>query len=142
VDPNNPVIRRCAEGMALEAEGRMAEAKQRFDEAWQLASDDYEACVAAHYVARHQADAQSTLAWNLESLRRAESVPDDRVGAFYPSLYLNMGHSLEQTGDLAGARRHFQLAADRLDALPPGPYGDMVRRGVAAGRERLGPESG
>ncbi len=60
-------------------------------QAWEAPTDDYEACVAAHYEARHQEGPQDALHWNQEALARAEVVGDDRVRSFYPSLYLNMG---------------------------------------------------
>jgi hypothetical protein len=57
MDPNNPVVRLCAAGMAAEGEGRPADAKALFEQAWAESRDDFEACIAAHYVARHQATA-------------------------------------------------------------------------------------
>ena len=62
VDPANPVVQLCAAGMAIE--GDPLGARALFAEAWALQSDDYEACIAAHYVARHQATAEETLRWN------------------------------------------------------------------------------
>jgi len=130
VDPNNPVVALCAEGMRAEGEGRVAEAKTLFELAWQAASDDYEACIAAHYLARHQETVELTLQWNEESLRRAERVGDERVSGFLPSLLLNLGHSHEQLGDLEKARAFYVHAEERLAAVPAGTYGDMVREGI------------
>lgn len=62
---------------------------------------------------------------------------DDRVQEFYPSLYLNMGWSHEQTGELTLATHYYTLATAKLDELPPGPYADVVRKGIAAGQARL-----
>jgi hypothetical protein len=93
VDPDNPVVRLCTEGMAAEAQGRHDAAKDRFEQAWQIAADDYERCVAAHYLARQQDGPEQTLRWNEECLRYAELVGDERVAGFLPSLYLNIGHS-------------------------------------------------
>jgi Flp pilus assembly protein TadD len=44
-------------------------------------------------------------------LEKAEAVGDERVQDFYPSLYLNLGHSYELVGDQAEAQRYFELAA-------------------------------
>ncbi|MEJ2600866.1 MAG: hypothetical protein P8Z00_21215 [Anaerolineales bacterium] len=74
--------------------------------------------------------------WNQEALQRAESLGDERIEAFYPSLYLNMGYSYEVLGDRDQAIRYYQLAAASLAALPAGPYGDLVRDGVARGLQR------
>ena len=76
-----------------------------------MSQDDYEACIAAHYVARHQPNPQETLRWNQEALSRAQALDDERIQAFYPSLYLNMGQSYEVLGDLTEAKRYYDLAA-------------------------------
>jgi len=137
IDPDNPVVKRCAEGMAAEAAGRPAEAAALFLEAWELATDDYEACVAAHYLARHQSEPADLLHWNQLALDRAELVADDRVAGFFPSLHLNLGYALEQSGDRDGAGREYRKAAAMVERLPSGPYGDLVRDGVRRGLERV-----
>lgn len=137
MDPNNAIVKLCANGMAAESAGRAAEAKQLFERAWNESTDDFEACIAAHYVARHQPTADETLRWNLEALRRAEAAADERVRGFYPSLYLNLAHSLETTGSAAEALRYYSLADAELAGLPPGPYANLVRVGVEAGLRRL-----
>ena len=137
IDPGNPVVKLCADGMSAEAEGRADEAKALFEQAWEAAADDYERCIAAHYLARHQDGPEQTLRWNAECLRYADLVGDERVAGFYPSLYLNMAHSHEQLGDPRKAEECYRVAEEHFSALPDGPYGDMVRDGVARGLERL-----
>jgi hypothetical protein len=112
MDTKNPVIQFCMQGNQAEFEGRIDEARTLFWQAWEAARDDYEACIAAHYVARHQKSPQEALRWNLEALTRAEAVGDERVQSFYPSLYVNLGHSYEMCGDQAEARRYYEMAAD------------------------------
>lgn len=137
MDPNNQVVRLCTEGMQAEAAGDNAEAKRLFEQAWAEATDDYERCVAAHYVARHQDGPEPTLHWNEECLRYADIVRDERVEAFYPSLLLNIGYCHEQMGDAQRAAESYRRAEERLATLPEGPYGDMIRDGVARGLERV-----
>lgn len=137
IDPDNPAAKLCVEGMAEEAAGRLAEAKSLFEQAWEIAGDDYERCIAAHYLARHQDGPEPTLHWNAECLRYADLVGDERVAGFYPSLYLNMGHSYEQLGEREKAEEYYRAAQAHLTDLPEGPYGDMIRDGVARGLERL-----
>jgi hypothetical protein len=137
VNPDNPVIRLCALGMEAEGEGRPEDARQLFLQAWSQSSDDFEACVAAHYVARHQLTPEAGLRWNEESLARAEAVSDGRVDGFYPSLYLNLGKSHEQLGHVVAAQRFYALAAEASDVLGDDGYGRLVRRGIAAGQNRL-----
>jgi hypothetical protein len=110
-DINNPVVKLCIEGTQAEFAGRMKEACALYMQAWEAAQDDYEACVAAHYVARCQKDPRDVLHWNQEALSRAEAVEDDRVKDFYPSLYLNMGHSYELLDNPAEGQRYYALAA-------------------------------
>lgn len=112
MDLNNPVVKLCVEGTRAEFEGRIEDARTLYMQAWAAARDDYEACVAAHYLARRQESPQARLHWNREALVRAAAVGDERVRSFYPSLYLNMGHAYEALGDLAEARRYYQLAAE------------------------------
>lgn len=112
MDLDNPVIQLCMEGTRAEFEGRKADARRLYLEAWAAREDDYDACVAAHYVARFQDSPEETLAWNQEALARAEKVGDDRVKGFYPSLYVNLGHSHEALGHREEASRYYQLAAE------------------------------
>jgi tetratricopeptide (TPR) repeat protein len=136
MDADNPVVKLCAAGMAAEAEGRRDDAKALFEQAWDASRDDFEACIAAHYVARHQATPEAAFEWNERALRRAQAVNDDRVRGFFPSLLLNYAHSLEQLGRTAEACEHYGLAAARLDDLPQDGYANLVRTGVTAGQRR------
>jgi len=137
MDPNNPVVKLCGQGMQAEAEGRLDDARALFNQAWAASQDDYDRCVAAHFVARHQDSPQQMLQWNLAALACAKAVGDERVRSFYPSLYLNLGYSYETLGNQVEARRHYELAAGKSDDLPPGPYGDLVRDGISRGLERV-----
>lgn len=99
--------------------------------------DDYERCVAAHYVARHQDTLADTLEWNQRALRHAQAVGDERVAGFLASLHLNLGKSCEDVNEDAEAAAQYALAEQSLAAVPDGDYGDIVRGGVAAARARL-----
>ena len=137
MDPNNPVVLLCVEGMQAEGAGRPDDARALFAQAWDAATDDWEACIAAHYLARHQPTPEDTLRWNQEALDRAKAVTDERVDGFHPSLYLNLAHSHEQLGNLAQARFLYDLAAAESAALPGDRYGGIVRQGVENGRRRM-----
>jgi tetratricopeptide (TPR) repeat protein len=130
MDPNNPIVKLCAAGIAAEAEGRAEDAKALFEQAWAESRDDFEACIAAHYLARHQ----PTLAAD-----RADRVADERVRDFYASLYLNLGHSLEKLGRAAEACELYERAAERAEEMPDSPYTRLVRMGIAAGQARACP---
>lgn len=130
MDPNNPIVRLCVQGIELEGSGRFDDAAQLFLNAWSQSTDDFERCIAAHYVARHQKNRVDTLLWNQRSLNHANAVFDDRVGGFYPSLYLNMGRAHEDLGNREDAERFYAMAASVLDSLPEGRYGNGVRDAV------------
>jgi tetratricopeptide (TPR) repeat protein len=112
MDLNNPVIRLCMEGTRSEFKGRKRDACEFYRQAWETATDDYEACIAAHYLARCQDSPEQVLRWNQHALERAGAVKDGRVKNFYPSLYLNMGHSYELLGDEAEAQKYYKRAAE------------------------------
>ena len=136
IDPENLVVRYCAEGIELEQGGQRDEALRLFTLAWSECSNAFERTIAAHYLAGHQKTPEETLRWNQEALSNADSVGDDRVQEFYPSLYLNLGKSHEDLGNIDDARRFYTLAAERVDCLPESPYGAIVRRGVMDGLKR------
>ncbi|GAA0933550.1 MULTISPECIES: hypothetical protein [Streptomyces violaceusniger group] len=133
MDPDNPVVRLCVQGMAAEAEGRADDARARFRQAWDIAADDYEKCVAAHYLARHQPTPAETLRWNQECLDRADAVGDERVRGFYASLHVTMGSAYRALGDPTAAHRHFVRAAAHIGDVPAGAYADWTRFGIADG---------
>ncbi|MGD3105279.1 hypothetical protein [Streptomyces sp. YGL11-2] len=133
MDPELPVVRLCVAGMQAEAEGRPEAALGLFQRAWDSARDDYEACIAAHYLARHQNSPEETLRWNQECLDRADLVGDERVRGFYPSLYVNMGQAHRKLGQLASAHAYFARAAERVADAPQGQYGDWNRFAIADG---------
>lgn len=137
MDPDNPIVRLCAEGMEREMRGHFEDASKLFMAAWDRSMDDFEKCVAAHYIARHQKTALETLRWNRESLDRANAVNDSSVQGFYPSLYLNMGKSHEDLGDREEARRFYELAEAKMNSLHADRYGDIVRDGIARGLQRV-----
>ena len=137
-DPNNPVVQLCVKGMNAEGEGKIEEAQQLFQQAWDVATNDFEAFTAAHYLARNQEDPNDNLKWNLEALTRANAINDDSFKGHYPSLYLNVAKSYETLGNNEEAARHYQLAADSCKHLPDGKYADMIKSGISAGLKRVG----
>ena len=137
IDGENPIARLCAEGMNAEATGRTDEARRLFAEAWARRRDHYDACIAAHYVARHQPTAPCTLLWNARAARHAEAAEPDSTREFLASLYLNLGHSYEVVGRIPEGRACAAKAAAALAYLPDGGYREFTQRGIAALEERL-----
>ena len=89
----------CLQGIDAEFQRCIDDARGLYRAAWEAVEDDYDACVAAHYIAHLEPDPHRAHEWNLEALRRADAVADDRVTSFYPSLYVNLGRSFELMGD-------------------------------------------
>ncbi|MFG1997467.1 hypothetical protein ACGFJ7_46565 [Actinoplanes sp. NPDC048988] len=137
MDLDNPVLKLCQEGMLAETEGRLPDARALFERAWAARTDHYDACVAAHYLARRQDDPADVLRWNQESLRHAEAVGDERVAALYPSLLVSVAMAHERVGDIVAARAAFQRAAEHDGALPAEPYGEQLRAAITDGLRRL-----
>jgi tetratricopeptide (TPR) repeat protein len=136
MDPRNPVVRLCGEGMQAEAERRPRAAHALFLAAWNERRDDYDACIAAHFVARAQESPEDALAWNQLALRHAEAARDERVRPFFASLYLNLGFAREMLGQLAEAVSDYAAAGAWLPEVPEGPYREVVRGGIERARER------
>lgn len=111
MDLSNPVIQLCIEGARAEFEHRLEDARRLYQQAWEARKDDYEACVAAHYVARFQDSAEKSLHWNRMALSHANAVNDEKVKELYPSLYLSLGRSHEVVGNQEEAQKYYALAA-------------------------------
>lgn len=138
IDPTNPVIALCAEGMA--AEGTPAEARRLFERAWAMRRDDFDAAVAAHFLARHQPTPAERLHWNALAVRHALAVADGRAAGLMASLYLNLGDAQATVGEVRAAEESVRRAAAHLTAVPAGGYREFVTLGVRRLGARL--ESG
>ncbi|ASR35153.1 hypothetical protein BAY61_09345 [Prauserella marina] len=144
MDTTSTTVRLCAEGMRAEAEADPARAKELFEQAWADARDDYESCVAAHYLARHQPTTKDTLDWNERCLALAERLTaggDAAAGAvagFYPSLHANLARDHRDLGNTEEALAHYRKAAARMEILPEGAYRDWLTFSVAEGLRCLG----
>ncbi len=99
------------QGTHVEFQGQIAQAHALYEQAWLIGQDDYEVCIAAHYLARHQENPQDKLHWNQAALNKANAVKDGRIQPFYPSLFLSMGESYELLGNHETAQQYFDLAA-------------------------------
>ena len=105
MDPTNPVVALCAQGMAVE--GTPSEALRLFAQAWAARRDDFDAAIAAHFLARHQSTAAATLQWNELAVQHAEAVSDGRCEELLASLVRVTG--VEKTAEKAGIKNMAQL---------------------------------
>ncbi|MBS1533403.1 MAG: rRNA adenine methyltransferase [Bacteroidetes bacterium] len=136
-DPENPIVKLCAQGMLLEGEAKHAEAAALFDKAWADASDDQEKFIAAHYVARHQNNVNDKLTWDETALYFALRIKDEGVKETLPSLYLNIAKCFEDLHDAGNALKNYELALDYTRFLPDNGYSNMIRAGIGNGMKRV-----
>lgn len=136
-DPENPVVKLCAQGMQLEGEGRKEEAQELFLQAWQMATSDFEKFTAAHYVARHQKSISEKLQWDQLTLTHALKIDDESIKTALPSLYLNIAKCFEDLHDTANALKNYELADSFVQHLPDDGYGKMIRGGILNGIARV-----
>ncbi|WP_435353747.1 rRNA adenine methyltransferase [Emticicia sp. SJ17W-69] len=134
-DPNNPIVKLCAEGINIE--GDASEALQLFQRAWDEATNDFEKFIAAHYVARHQKSTEDKLNWDKIALNAAIKVDNEEIKESFPSLYLNIGKCYEDLKDFENAIENYQLALTYTDHLPNDGYGKMIESAIINGLERV-----
>ncbi|MEO8335093.1 MAG: hypothetical protein ABI664_08975 [bacterium] len=140
IDPANPVVALCAAGMAVEGDADAA--KRLFEEAWAARTDDYDASIAAHFLARHQPTVELRVHWNVLAAQHAEAVTDGRADGFKASLYLNVADALLASGDHAAATAALDTAAIHVPMLPDDGYRTFVERGIAGVMSRLAAATG
>ena len=109
-NPNNHVVQLCMQGMDRQGKAKPEEASRLFLQAWSEAANDFERFIAAHFVARHQANVADKLQWLQTALQFALKVNDARVAAAFPSLYSNIAECQEDLGDHANAKTNHDLA--------------------------------
>ncbi len=108
--PNNPIVKRCIQGMTLEDSGNPDDAAKIFLQAWNEAVNDFEKFLAAYYVARHQKNVRGKLKWLKTALQHALKINDDTVKSAFPSLYSNIAKCYEELNDTDNAKRNNELA--------------------------------
>lgn len=135
-DPDNPIVKLCAQGIATEGTGDIAAAKELYLQAWDIATNDIDSLTAAHYMARNQSP-QQQLHWNQLAVDHALKVNEESVKALLPSLYLNLGKSHEDLDNKVLAAKYYKLAERYTGHLADDGYGRMTRAGIAAAMARV-----
>jgi hypothetical protein len=135
IDGNSVVARLCAAGMAID--GDVVAAGALFRQAWDARRDDYEASIAAHFLARHQPSLSDSLYWNRVAAEHAEAVTDERAKPLLASLYLNLADSYLTLGHSAKATIAAEQGVAALQFLPADGYRDFVSRGLQRVRSRI-----
>lgn len=133
-NPNNPVVKLCLQGMSMEDAYKPEEACKLFLEAWNVAANDSEKFLAAHYVARHQKNAKDKLAWYETALQLAVSINDDTVNSALPALYAGMAQCHEELGDQVNAKSSIELSiSHNSNPSDNGPFYHGTRADLQVG---------
>lgn len=145
----DPVMARVGEAIAFAQRGDRASARMLLETLWTEVGSDGDAlhrCAIAHHLADVQGELAHELAWDLEALRAAESITDDRLHAsgaattvtgLLPSLHLNLADVYRRQGDQRRAREHLDLGRRSCSALPETDYGAMIRAALDRVDRRL-----
>lgn len=134
-DPNNPIVKLCAEGMVVEGQPKLA--LVYYLQAWNEAANSEERFIAAHYLARVQATVAEKLKWDQVALTEAISVDKEYIKLAYPSLYLNIGKCFEDLADFVQSEQNYLIGLSFSDLLTDEGYGNMIRSGLERGMERV-----
>jgi rifampin ADP-ribosylating transferase len=137
IDPQNKIVQLSSKGMQKEAEFETAEARKIFEEAWRVASNNFEKSIAAHYVARHQDTVKEKLYWDELALSLALKNDYKQTEQILPSLYLNIGKCYEDLGSFCGAKENYDKANFLADSLQDSGYGNMIKSAIKAGLARV-----
>lgn len=133
-NPNNTIVKRCLQGMAMEEKDNPKEAIKLFLQAWDEAANDLEKFIAAHYVSRHQKDVSDKLKWLETTLKHAINTNDSTVASAFPALYLEMARCYEDLGDTDKAKRNHKLATTFNDKpADKGPFYHGTRADLQVG---------
>ncbi len=110
MDTGSHTAQLCIAGTQAEFDRRIDDGRRLFQCAWDAAVDDYDASMAAHYVAHLEPEPKEALRWHLIALERARL--DDRAAVFMGSLFVSLGGAYEMVGNPVEAERYFRLAAE------------------------------
>lgn len=123
LNPANPIVQLCLQGMAMEEKNEAASAEQIFLHAWGEASSDFEKFLAAYYVARVQVEVANRLKWYETALQHALAANSDSAGSALPSLHDNISRCYAEIGDTENAEKHIATAeACRNRPADKGPF--------------------
>ncbi|MBP2369149.1 hypothetical protein [Pseudonocardia parietis] len=145
----DPVLAAITEAVEAGCAGDPGAARTQLAAIWERLGEDgdpFHRCTLAHYAADVQDDPHEELRWDERALAAAGEVTDERarahhaslhIAGFYPSLHLNLADVHRRLGHDADARRHLELARERIDALADDGYGRMIRSAIERCGQRL-----
>lgn len=126
---NSPLLETIGQAQQFVVHRNHAAAQVIYDTLWaeaQDAQDAYRSCIVAHFMAHAQTEPAMQRVWHFRALQSADAVGDERVNAFYPSLYANLAEVLLRLGDHAQARVYAAQARSVEAILGSDGYGYMI----------------
>ncbi|MCB9320070.1 MAG: NAD(+)--rifampin ADP-ribosyltransferase [Lewinellaceae bacterium] len=132
--PNNPIVKRCLQGMAQEDQGNPEEAIRIFQVVWNEATNDFERFLAAYYIARQQKDAMPQLQWLETAVHHALKTNNLSANSALPNLYLKLAACCEHLGKFDQAENYTSLAtAVAANLSDTGPFYHGTRADMQIG---------
>jgi len=133
-NPNNPIVRLCLQGIAMEESKPAVKARELFFQAWSEATNDFEKFIAAFFLVRHQSNTSERLKWLETALQHALQAEGEAVRSALPSLHADIASCYEELGDSETARKHRELAA-KVEETPSdkGPFYHGTRADLRPG---------
>ncbi|MBS3913363.1 MAG: NAD(+)--rifampin ADP-ribosyltransferase [Bacteroidetes bacterium] len=122
-DPNNPIVKLCIQGMALEDKNMPENAAAIFYQAWKEATKDFEKYLSAHFIARHQHNIPDKIKWLEIMLDFALKINNHAVNGALPNLYLNISKCYEELHDFDHAKLNLDLGKKyAISPIDNGPF--------------------
>ncbi|MCB0280393.1 MAG: NAD(+)--rifampin ADP-ribosyltransferase [Calditrichaeota bacterium] len=119
----NHIVQLCIQGMEMEEQGKVEEARRLFLQAWEEGRADLEKFLAAHYLARQQTIVSDQLKWLETALEFALKIDDHGLQSAYPSLYLSIAACYEDLNQPDNAKTNRDLANSfREEPADSGPF--------------------
>lgn len=132
--PFNRVVRLCLQGMEKEEQHKREEAAEIFLQSWQVATNDFEKFLSAHYIARHQNSVSDRLKWLETTLEFAMRIDDHTVKSAFPALYSKLARCYEELNDQNKAKEYDDLATGfQFNPSDKGPFYHGTRASLQIG---------
>ncbi|WPR70339.1 NAD(+)--rifampin ADP-ribosyltransferase [Flavobacterium sp. NG2] len=132
--PFNKVVQLCIQGMDMEENSQNAEAEKLFLQAWEVATNDFEKFLAAHYIARQQKTISDKLNWLETALEFALKENNDAVKSALASLYYTIAQCHKALKNEDKATENFNLASSHQNnPSDKGPFYHGTRADLQIG---------
>lgn len=136
--PQNDIVKRCLLGINAAEHNENERAVEHFQEAWQVATADFEKYLAAYFLARYQKEEKTKISWLHTVLEFANKLNNPMVQPVFQEVYLQLATCYSQQKDEQLAQEFRELAAN-CNQVPTdtGPFYHGTRADLKVGDELL-----